>query len=720
MRSFGPGKAIAFAMMAGLSLAAAAQFGGEGGRSPARAASAHDGANPRGDVTGSITPAGAGLLGPATLALRPDADPVGVPAAALDPRRILSIVGLGLFATGAVLLILLGWHNRQLRGARDRAEALARDLAGLSNGLERANAEITKVNAELKSRNDNLGRRDREMGLQNRRFDAALNNMSQALCMVDTHDRLVVFNRRFGELFAVEVAPIPGILLDDLVALASSPLLSEVQTRQHVAAAAGLAAGFALEAADGRTIQVSHQPMPEGGWVATYEDVTERREAQARITFLAHHDAATGLLNRAAFERRIAAALESDAEPFAVHLLDIAGLKDVNDGYGHPTGDALLREAGRRLSDCAVPSGAVARIGGDEFAILRPAGDDRTAEAAFADGLVKLIGESFDLDGRSVAVGAGVGVAIAPADGSTADALLTNAYLALGQAKLAGRDRVRLFEPDMDAARRARRALERDLRGALGRGEIELFFQPLVDARRVALAGFETLARWRHPARGLVSPSDFIPVAEETGLIVEIGAHVLREACRYAAAWRGGLTVAVNLSPAQFAAPDLIGTLDDALRRSGLEPARLEVEITESLPLGDGDGALAILHAIRSRGVRIAMDDFGTGYASLSYLRRFPFDKIKIDQSFVRDLSSRPDCIKIVSAMAALAASLGMSTTAEGVETPEEFALLRDAGCDHLQGFHFGRPQSAESLNFTLPAAVAALAVAAAFPAAAE
>ena len=613
-----------------------------------------------------------------------------------DPRRILSEVGLGLFASGAVLLVLLGWHNRQLRRSRDRAEALAADLAAASAGLERANAEISAVNDELKARNDKLDRRDRELGLQNRRFDAALNNMSQALCMVDAQDRLVVFNRRFADLFAVEVSPIPGLSLDGLVGAEALPLFREIRAR----VTAGGSASFAIDSVDGRTIQVSHEPMREGGWVATYEDVTAGREAEAKITFLAHHDALTRLLNRSAFELRLAAAFET-AGRFAVHLVDIDGFEDVNDGYGHPVGDALLREIGRRLAQMARPGDALARTGGDEFAILRIAGGDRDTEAVHAERIAAAMREPFEVGGRSVAIGASVGVALAPGDGTSADALMTNAHLALGQAKGAARGAARLFEPDMDAARRARRSLERDLRGAAERGEIELFFQPLVDARRVVLSGYETLARWRHPARGFVSPSEFVPVAEETGLIVEIGAAVLKEACRQAVRWPGRLTVAVNLSPSQFAAPDLPGMVRDALRTSGLDPSRLEIEVTESLPLGED--ALAILHAIRNLGVRIAMDDFGTGYASLSYLRRFPFDKIKIDQSFVRDLSTRPDCIKIVGAMASLGASLGMMTTAEGVETAEQLADLQAAGCDQVQGYYFGRPQPAGALSFSLP-----------------
>ncbi|WP_237480393.1 putative bifunctional diguanylate cyclase/phosphodiesterase [Lichenibacterium dinghuense] len=637
--------------------------------------------------------------------------------------RVLTTVVAALFAFGAALLALLYRHNRRLGEARDRLAASTAELEAASARLAAANAEASAAAAELAARNVVLDRRDRELGQQNKRFDAALNNMSLALCMVDAGDRLVVYNQRFADLFGLDLAPIPGVLFADLVALADGPRLGEVHARQRALStdggrvttfvqdlSTGLAAlpvgPFAVPPGSGLVLSVSHRPMRDGGWVATYEDITQRRHDEARIAHLAQHDALTGLSNRGAFAAKLDAALSDGrrrGRASAVHCIGVDRFRDVNDGFGHGAGDALLREIAARLL-AEAGDGAVARFGGDEFAVLQT-GARADEIPALAARLSRAVARPFTVGGREIIVSAGLGHAAAPADGDTADALLKAAQLALAEAKRAGRGAVRAFTPDMDAARRARRALEADLGRALAAGEFELFFQPLVDARRVAVTGFEALLRWRHPSRGLVSPVEFIPVAEELGLIGGIGAWVLGAACRAATAWPGGQTVAVNLSPAQFAVTDLLATVEDALSASGLDPRRLELEITESVPLGED--SLGVLHALRTRGIRIAMDDFGTGYSSLSYLRRFPFDKIKIDQSFVRDLASRPDCIKIVRSITALGQSLGMTTTAEGVETAEQFAQLQAAGCDQVQGYHFGRPRPAAEIAF-VPEIVAA------------
>jgi diguanylate cyclase (GGDEF)-like protein len=617
---------------------------------------------------------------------------------------IFSGVVAGLFTLGVALLLLFGWHNRLLSRARDSLHGLAQDLRQVSAGLEHANSEVRTVNDQLQARNEILQRRDREMGIQNKRFDAALNNMSQALCMVDASDRLVVYNQRFADLFALEVAPIPGILFTDVIELASSARLKQVHARQRGLPADGPAVGFVQDLTDSQTVSVSHQPIPEGGWVATYEDITQRRQAEAQITYLAHHDPLTGLVNRVFFGQQLDSALARIARrggTFAVQCLDLDGFKDVNDSFGHPIGDALLREVGRRLAANAREGDIVARLGGDEFAILqREVGHGK--EGILAARITEVLAERFDIDGLEIFITTSIGIAVAPTDGTNGDELMKNADLALYQAKLGGKNMFRAFEADMDAARRIRRGLEVDLRKALANGEFEVYFQPIVDARRVAITGFEALLRWNHPGRGMVQPGVFIPIAEAIGLISELGEWVLREACAQAVLWPGHLTVAVNLSPAQLKSKILLDVVKDALLRSGLTPARLELEITESVLLSDTDGTLGVLHDIRSYGVRIAMDDFGTGYSSLSYLRRFPFDKIKIDQSFVRELSSRPDCIKIVRSIAALGASLGMTTTAEGVETLEQFEQLQEAGCDQVQGYHFGRPQPVGSMIFTL------------------
>ena len=625
---------------------------------------------------------------------------------------IFSGVVAGLFAFGTGLVLLLGLHNKQLGRAHANLHSLAQDLRQASTGLERANTEVRTVNTQLQTRNDILQRRDRELGIQNKRFDAALNNMSQALCMVDAADRLVVYNQRFADLFSLDFAPIPGILFADLLELASSPQLMQVHARQKSLLVEGEPIGFVQDLTDRKTLSVSHQPMPEGGWVATYEDISQRRQAEAQITYLAHHDALTGLVNRVYFGEQLESALvrlERRGGSFTVHCLDLDGFKDVNDSFGHPIGDALLREVGKRLLANARDGDIVARLGGDEFAILQVGRDDADESAALAKRLIGAMSEDFDIEGLDIRITTSIGIASALVDGRTADELMKNADLALYRAKRDGRNTYRLFEQDMDAARRARLGLETDLRKALLKDELEVFFQPLVDARRIVITGYEALLRWRHPVRGLVPPSEFIPIAEEIGMIAALGEWVLRQACGCAVQWPDGMTLAVNLSPAQFKSKNLVGVIKDALLASGLKPTRLELEITESVMLTESDATLATLHEIRSHGVRIAMDDFGTGYSSLSYLRRFPFDKIKIDQSFVRELASRPDCIKIVRSIAALGASLGMTTTAEGVETPEQFEQLQAAGCDQVQGYYFGRPEPVGSMIFTLdhPAAVA-------------
>ncbi len=620
---------------------------------------------------------------------------------------VFSAVVAGLFTFGTGLLLMVGWNNRQLVRARDRLNKLAGNLREASDELERANAEVRTVNSELQDRNRSLQRRDREIGIQNERFDAALNNMSQALCMVDGDERLVVCNQRFSDLFGLAATPIPGILFADLIERSSDPRLQVIHARHRLLQADGIAAGFIHDGDRNDVVSVSHQPMPNGGWVATYEDITQRRRAEAQITYLAHHDALTGLVNRFHFGESLEAAMTETAGRggrLTVFCLDLDGFKHINDSFGHHVGDALLQEAGRRLSLVVRDGDVVARLGGDEFAVLQVQQAGSRGDLALAERLLQVLGERYEVGGLVLFVTASIGVASAPSDGQSGDEVMKNADLALYQAKIAGKNAVRVFAPDMDEARQLRRALEIDLSMALTNGEFEVYFQPIVDAQTIAVVGFEALLRWHHPTRGMVSPGVFIPIAEEIGLIAEIGAWVLGEACNQAVRWPRDLTVAVNLSPAQFRSRDFIGTVKDALLRSGLRPTRLELEITESVLLSDTDGSLAALHDLRAFGIRIAMDDFGTGYSSLSYLRRFPFDKIKIDQSFVREMSTRPDCIKIVRSIAALGASLGMTTTAEGVETPEQFAQLQAAGCSQVQGYHFGRPEPVGRMIFDLPA----------------
>ncbi len=450
------------------------------------------------------------------------------------------------------------------------------------------------------------------------------------------------------------------------------------------------------------TVQVELHPLAEGGWVVTLEDVSTRKATEARADAMARLDPLTGLPNRLLLRERLAAALERLARPgegFALLLIDLDRFKPVNDTLGHPIGDALLATVADRLRSTVQTTDTVARIGGDEFVILQAGIRDAAGTQALARRVVDLIGRTYMVEGHLLTIGASVGVALAPADGTDADRLLKNADLALYRAKLDGRGTYRFFEPEMDARMQARRKLELDMRQALARREFQLHYQPQMQLASGTLIGCEALIRWRHPDRGLVSPLDFIPLAEEIGLIVPIGEWVVRQACRDAVTWPDPMSVAVNVSPAQFKSDRLVETIISALAGSGLPARRLEVEITEGVLLQENDRTLQTLHRLRELGVRVSMDDFGTGYSSLSYLRSFPFDKIKIDRSFVKDLTSKPDGEAIIRAIAGLGRSLGMTTVAEGVETSEQMQRIRFEGCTDVQGYLISKPVPAEDLR---------------------
>ena len=408
----------------------------------------------------------------------------------------------------------------------------------------------------------------------------------------------------------------------------------------------------------------------------------------------------TGLSDRRTFRERLAsllAGVRRGREPFALLCIDLDRFKAVNDSLGHPIGDALLRKVGERLVKAAREEDVIARLGGDEFAIIQMGADQPHAAEALAERIVDLIGRTYVVEGHMLNIGASVGVAIAPGDGDDADTLMKRADMALYRAKADGRGVFRFFEAGMDARMQTRRALEIDLRRALALKEFELAYQPQVRSSDGAVTGFEALLRWRHPERGTVSPADFIPLAEEIGLITPIGEWVLRTACAQAATWPEEISLAVNVSPVQFRGAKLIDTVTSALARSGLAASRLELEITEGTLLDNTDVVLNMLNSLRDLGVRISMDDFGTGYSSLSYLQKFPFTKIKIDQSFVRRMNDSPDCSAIVRAVTSLGASLGMKTTAEGVETEAQRDRIRAEGCTEIQGYLTGRPMNAEA-----------------------
>jgi diguanylate cyclase (GGDEF)-like protein len=400
------------------------------------------------------------------------------------------------------------------------------------------------------------------------------------------------------------------------------------------------------------------------------------------------------------FHERLDDALKhTREEKIAVLCLDVDRFKGVNDALGHPIGDLLLSAVADRLRHCVRDCDTVARLGGDEFAIVQIGTSQPNDATNLATRLIEAIGAPYELDGHQVVVGMSIGIAIPPDDGTDPHQLLKNADMALYRAKADGRGVFRFFEAEMDARMQTRRALELDLRRAVVSGQFELLYQPLIDVQSSCVRGFEALIRWHHPKRGMVAPLDFIPLAEETGLIVPIGEWVLREACKEAAAWPDDVSVAINLSPVQFKSKNLLPTVISALAASGLPPSRLQLEITESLLLQENDDTLAMLHQLRSLGIRISMDDFGTGYSSLGYLQKFPFDKIKIDRSFVRNMTEREDSLAIVRAVAAMGTSLGMMTTAEGVETAEQFERLKAEGCTEVQGYLFSPPQPAAEVR---------------------
>ncbi|PVM93922.1 putative bifunctional diguanylate cyclase/phosphodiesterase [Caulobacter endophyticus] len=428
------------------------------------------------------------------------------------------------------------------------------------------------------------------------------------------------------------------------------------------------------------------------------EDIAERKRAEAQIARLAHYDPLTELPNRLLFHKDLSDALARAArreDLVAVHCVDLDRFKVVNDTLGHPVGDALLKAAAERLRACVRDGDTVARLGGDEFAVVQMGLSDLSGATRLAARIVEALEAPFDLLGHQVVIGGSVGVTVSPDDGHDCDELLKKADMALYRAKADGKGTFHFFERAMDEQLQARRALELDLRKALAEGQFELFYQPLFDLEADRVTGCEALLRWFHPERGMVSPGEFIPLAEEIGLIGALGDWVLRAACDEAARWPQHVRLAVNLSPAQFRDRRLAATVVQALAASGLPAERLELEITESVLLQDSASNMAILHDLKALGVRISMDDFGTGYSSLSYLRSFPFDKIKIDQTFVRDILDDADALAIIKAVLDLGASLGITTTAEGVESEEQLHELRRQGCGEIQGYFISRPKPA-------------------------
>jgi diguanylate cyclase (GGDEF)-like protein len=558
-----------------------------------------------------------------------------------------------------------------------------------------------EISARLKKQYE-LGKlQEEKLQARNFQFDTAINNMSQGLCFFDADHNLIVCNDRYVEMYDLPPDRVgPGTPLTEIVDLrfeaGSFPAMSRdeyLHWRTNVAISAEPTDSI-VELQNGRTFKIRHRPMPDLGWVATHEDITEQRQAEIKIEHMAHHDSLTDLANRVLLNERLESALARfhGNEMLAVHHLDLDQFKAVNDTFGHPVGDRLLKAVAERLRGLVRETDTIARTGGDEFVIVQGPVADPTDATALAQDIIELLSQPYDLDGHQAVIGASIGIAVSPGDGSSADMLLRNADLALYRAKGDGRGTFRFFEPVMDLQMQTRRIMEQDLRKALHAGEFELYYQPVVNVASGEISGFEALIRWNHPERGMVAPASFIPLAEEIGLIVPIGEWVIRQACAAAARWPGDICVAVNISAVQFRSPGLMQVIVGALAASGLQPARLELEITETVLLHNKDATLAVLHQLRALGIRIAMDDFGTGYSSLTYLQCFPFDKIKIDRSFVKDVTANAGSLNIVRAVAALANGMGMTATAEGVETREQLDRITAEGCTEMQGFLFSRP----------------------------
>ena len=585
--------------------------------------------------------------------------------AALATWRIQAIsIAIGSMIVVSCLILLLRALNRQYKGL-ELSEAT---LAEKASELEKSNAMA----------------------------EAALNNMSQGLAMFDRNHRLVVCNARYAEVYDLppELTQ-PGTHQKDIlknriakgVYAGNDP--QEYFQNRVASAHDRKKKSFVLELSDERSLFVCHQPTEDGGWVSTHEDVTERRRAEAKINHMAKHDALTDLPNRLFFREQLEQSLKriQRGERLAVLYLDLDQFKAINDTLGHSVGDELLQAVAARLRAGLREMDVVGRLGGDEFAIIQNDVADESDITNLVGRLFETIRAPYDVNGHELRIDTSIGIALAPGDGSDPDQLLRNADLAMYRAKGDGRGIYRFFEEEMGRRVKARLDLEFELRQAIMSEEFVLHYQPVFNVRTNQITGCEALIRWRHPTRGLILPAEFIPLAEETGLITVLGEWAVANACAEAALWPDDIKIAVNVSPVQFRHGNFVQTVADLLKANGLPGSKLILEITEAVLLGDDEkvqGALLELHAL---GVQIAMDDFGTGYSSLSYLRRFPFDKVKIDRFFIKDLVENDSSRAIVEAVIKIANSSHIATVAEGVESEEQLRALRKLGCTEMQGF---------------------------------
>ena len=640
----------------------------------------------------------------------------------LDDPLHRSLGGLALLAVslGVLAFAASSFIARRVIGAQRQVAATAATLAEggvasppnthltetnvIGRVLSHASVRLRDQADALVAVNRDLERlvvdRTREVSTQADLIRATLDNMDQGLMFLAVDGTVPICNPRARELL-----DLPAELMDQkptFEAVRQYQLdqgefaRSDTQLQAWVANS-GIERtqhSYERERPNGMVIEIRTVPLATGGAVRTYTDVTARKQAERASHHMARHDALTDLPNRVLFQERLRqelAAVGRRGGSFAVLCLDLDRFKAVNDTLGHLAGDALLRQVADRIRATAREEDSIARLGGDEFAIIQPAGAQPTAANALARRVIEAMRAPFDLDGRIVSIGVSVGVAVAPGDGAEADAIFKSADLALYRAKSEGRNTCRFYEAAMDVAVQERQTLELDLSQALARDEFELFYQPVVDAATGEPSAFEALLRWRHPVRGMISPAEFVPLAEESRRIVPIGAWVIQEACREAATWPDAIGVSVNISPTQIDGAGLVATVLAALMRSGLAAGRLQLEITETVLMDESETVLGALHALREHGVRIALDDFGTGHSSLKYLQQFPLDRIKIDRSFVQGIENETTAA-IFEAIVGLATRLGVAVTVEGVETEAELAHVRRAGCAEVQGYLFSRP----------------------------